>query len=384
MPESFRARLLGEEDAAAIGAFFRAAAWDLSATTDSARETLHMMAVENPFDPGEAPPTVGAFMGNRLVGFITSIPTRFWDGRTSRAGHWLKGYTVLEEYRNGLIAYLLLKEMLRHVGLAASLPASRPARELSIAVGMRDLGAVRDYLAPLRPARILRKLDVGRFEHLSKLSSDIGVMVKLAKVAPFSYVAGTAISLALAALRLPALISQLGLRVRLDARLPLAESLDGLWARAQLAPGCRTSRSAPYLRWRYEREPGPKYSFATAWRGAELVGLAVLAHPQRLDDSRIGGLGLGSVVDLVLDPRCPAALPAVLKQARRWAKTADYDALVLTSPHEELHRALFASGYVRIPGNIHLLIRDPLGAQGLSGNLNTWMVTRGDAWGDHL
>ena len=67
---------------------------------------------------------------------------------------------------------------------------------------------------------------------------------------------------------------------------------------------------------------------ASCWRQAELVGLAVLQHPERLDDPRLAGLLIGSVVDLVLDPRCPDALPSVPGAARRWARSLNYDALL--------------------------------------------------------
>src|SRR4029077_14877154 len=133
-----------------------------------------------------------------------------------------------------------------------------------------------------------------------------------------------------------------------------------------------------------ERGTPARYCFGSTWRGEEMMGVAVLAHPQRPDDSRIAGLGIGSVVDLVLDPDCPSALPGVLGAARRWARSANYDALLLTASHGALRGPLLRAGYLQMPGNIHLLLRDPGGRYGLSTNLDAWMVTRGDAWGDHV
>jgi len=384
MPEPLRVRRLGEEDAGSIAEFFRAAAWDPHATPEGAREMLRALAAENPFEPGKEPPTVGIFVGTRLAGFVTTIPTRFWNGKEHTAGHWLKGYTVLEEFRNGPIAYLLLKEMMKHVGLVASMPAQLGARQLSTALGMRDLGAVRDYITPLRPARILRKLDISRFEHLNALPSAVSVAVKVAKIPPFAYALGAVITGGLTALRLPSMVSARRVTTQLKEQLPGEAALDSLWTRAQRAKSHSATRSGAYLRWRYERSAQGRYCFASAWRGEDLVGLAVLAHPQRPDDSRIAGLGIGSVVDLVLDPDCPAALPGVLGVARRWARSANYDALLLTASHGALRGPLLRAGYLQIPGNIHLLLRDPGGRYGFSTDLDAWMVTRGDAWGDHL
>jgi hypothetical protein len=384
MPDPLIVRRLGEEDAGSIAEFFRAASWDPNATPEGTREMLQALAAKNPFEPGKEPPTVGVFVGTRLAGFVTTIPTRFWNGKEHKSGHWLKAYTVLEEFRNGPIAYLLLKEMMKHVSLVASMPAPLGARQLSTALGMRDLGAVRDYITPLRPARILRKLDISRFEHLSALSPAVSVAVKVAKFPPFAYVIGAVITVGLVALRLPSTLSARRVTIQLTEELPEEAALDGLWARAQRAKNHSATRSGVYLRWRYERSAQGHYCFASAWRGEDLVGLAVLAHPQRPDDTRIAGLGIGSVVDLILDPDRPEALPGLLAVARRWARSSSYDALLLTASHGALRGPLLRAGYLQMPGNIHLLLRDPGGKYGFSTDLDAWMVTRGDAWGDHV
>ncbi len=166
---------------------------------------------------------------------MTTIPTRFWNGKEHTAGHWLKGYTVLEEFRNGPIAYLLLKEMMKHVGLVASMPVPLGARQLSTALGMRDLGAVHDYITPLPPARILCKLDIGRFEHFNALPPAVSVAVKVAKIPPFAYALGAVITAGLTALRLPSMVSARRVTTQLKEQLPGEAALDSLWARAQRA-----------------------------------------------------------------------------------------------------------------------------------------------------
>jgi hypothetical protein len=384
VPETLRVRRLGEQDAASIAELFRAADWDHGATAEGIREMLRTAAIENAFEPGKEPPTVGAFLGTRLVGFITTIPTQFWNGEDYTPAHWLKALCVLEEHRNGPIAMLLMRGILKQVDLAASMPASPMARQLSVALGMLDLGAVRDYIEPLRPTRILRKLEFRRFEHLSRLPRAVSLATEVAKIPPFVYTIGAVISLGLTLLRLPSAWAGRQLTTQLDTRLSSEAALDSLWARARRIGSCSPARSSAYLRWRYERGGEGHYCFASAWRGDDMVGLAVLAPPRRADDSRIAGLGIGSVVDLLLDPNCPAALPSLLGVARRWGRAANYDALLLTASHRCLRGPLRRAGYFQMPGNIHLMLRDAGGKYGLSTDLDAWMVTRGDAWSDHL
>jgi GNAT superfamily N-acetyltransferase len=382
MPEPLKARRLGEADADAIAEFMRAAGWNANATPDGVREWLQRSAAQNPFEPGVGPPVAGVFIGPRLVACLTSIPTRFWNGREFAAAHWLKGFWVLEQYRDALIGFLLLKEMLKHVGIAASMPAALAPRQLSVALGMLDLGAVRNYITPLSIARILRRLD----PQLLKLNGvpAATALLKFAKIAPVAYAAEALISPCLMALRLPGALAARTLATRLGEQLPGEADLDSLWVRARSALSSCAARSGAYLRWRYEGGANSRYWFVSCWRRTELVGFAVLQHPERLDDPRLAGLAIGSVVDLVLDPGCSGALPAVLGAARRWGRSQNYDGLLLTLSHLALRSPVRKAGYMPMPGNIHLMLRDPGGGHELSPNIDDWMVTRGDAWSDHL
>ena len=157
MPEPLRARRLGETDAHAIAEFMRSAAWDANATPDGVREWLRTAAAQKSLRAWRAePPLVGAFVGPLLlVACLTSIPTRFWNGSEFASAHWLKGFWVLEQHRDGLIGYLLLKEMLKHVGIAvASMPGGRLRHDACVGRSgyVLDLGTVRNYIEPLRIA----------------------------------------------------------------------------------------------------------------------------------------------------------------------------------------------------------------------------------------
>jgi hypothetical protein len=383
MPESLRARRLGETDAATIAEFMRTAGWDANATSEGVGEWLRTSSSLNPFELGAEPPVVGIFVGQRLVACLTSIPTRFWNGTEFATAHWLKGFWVLEQYRDGLIGFLLLKEMLRHVGIAASMPAALMPRRLSVTLGMTDLGAVRNYMEPLRIARILRRLD----PHLLKLngvSNVASIALRFAKIPPVAYAADALINLYFWARRLPSRLAVRGLTTQLTEQLPSDAGLDTLWTRVRTAVSFCAERSAAYLKWRYERGAKGRYWFVLSWRGSDLVGLAVVQHPERHDDPRLAGLAIGTVVDVLIDPGCAGALPSVLEAARRWASSQNYDALLFTMSHRAFRAPVLRAGYIPMRGNIHVMLRDPGGKHGLSLNLDDWMVTRGDAWSDHL
>ncbi len=378
-----RVRLLGERDADSIAEFIRTAEWDPSATTEAARQMIRDAAEKNPFEPGVAPPRVGVFVGQRLVAYLTSIPASFWNGSQQVPGHWLKGFWVLPDYRNGPIGFLLLKEMLRNVGLAASMPAALVPRQLSVALGMRDLGAVSNYIQPLRMSRILAKLDLS-LAALNGLPAAVTAALRAVKLTPIRQSIGALVNSYIAAASCSSALVGRRLRSEWSKSLPEHTVLDDLWSRARGAGTCGGTRSGAYLRWRYPADAASQYSFATVWQDRRLAALVTLAAPQRLDDSRLQGLAIGSVVDLVFDPNIPHALAKALARARRWGRAQGYDALLFTASHHSLRGALRGAGYFRTPGNIHLLVRDKGGQSGLSPDLGQWSVTRGDAWSDHL
>src|SRR5690606_30220341 len=114
------------------------------------------------------------------------------------------------------------------------------------------------------------------------------------------------------------------------------------------------------------------------------VALVVVRKPERLDDPRLAGLRVGLVVDLLVDPVDTPAVIAGLLAARRWGRSARCDAVLLTLPQRDINRVARGLGFVKIPGNVHFLLRTPPGSATAPASLAGAWVTRGDAWGDDI
>lgn len=115
-------------------------------------------ASRNLAEPGAPPPTWIAIQDGRVLGFVTTIPVRFWDGETSLPAYWIKGLMVLPEYRQGPIGYAVLKAAVAALPRTGSLAVAAPARRLFTALGYTDLGAVSNWIRPLAAHRILANL----------------------------------------------------------------------------------------------------------------------------------------------------------------------------------------------------------------------------------
>jgi hypothetical protein len=58
--------------------------------------------------------------------------------------------------------------------------------------------------------------------------------------------------------------------------------------------------------------------------------------------------------------------------------------VLLTVSHRDLGCIARRLGFVKIPGNVHFLLRTPPGTAMAPATLENVWVTRGDAWGDDI
>lgn len=379
---AIRVTPLSEKDAPALRSFYRTA-WNSSGAENEPDEDAAAGSDSRPFPVGFPPPLVGVYSGERIIGHLGSIPTEFWDGQRNVGGHWLKGLMVLEQFRNGPFGYLLVKEMLKHVSLAAVMTVAPAARRLFEACGFKGFGTVPNYVAVIHPRKVLQAVDVARLG-LASLPKFMQLLLRVIKWGPIAWIAGTAGAAGLWLLDGANRLMCLGLRTRIQGNPPPAAEIEPLWLRLRERLALAPSRSGAYIEWRYARGNPGRYQFIEVRRRDELAGLVVVRRPERIDDPRLAGLRVGLIVDLIVDPADTAAVTAAFLAARKWARKAACDAVLLTISHLGVGRLVKRLGFVKIPGNVHFMLRVPPGAiDAPQGMERSWM-TRGDAWGDDI
>jgi hypothetical protein len=290
---------------------------------------------------------------------------------------------VLEQYRNGPIGYQLVKEMMKRVSLTAVMTVAPAARRLFQAVGFKDLGPVPNYITVIRPTRVLCALDVKRLG-LASLSRSLRLTLKVARWPPAAWLGGITASAGLCLLDMANHLSSLGLRAVATATLPSAAEIDALWHRLRPQLNLAPSRSGAYMEWRYLGGRPGRYEFIEVRKRGQLRALLVVRRPERVDDPRLAGLRLGLVVDLIVDPTDRGAVTAAFLGARSWGRKAACDAVLLTLSHLGVGRLVKRLGFVKIPGNVHFMLRAPAGALNAPQDTARSWLTRGDAWGDDI
>lgn len=370
------------EHAEALAAFFRVV-WDRNATAENVRAAQAEIEASNPFDPGARFPRFLFLSDGDALGHIGTIPTRFWNGNVEHSAHWYKGLMVHPEHRNGPVGYLVLKEAARHLGLSGALVVAEPARKLFKALGFIDAGAIANYLVVLRPARVLRALDIEAIG-LRGMPPWLPRAVRLAQRLGLASVTGVAAVGARALWRFARSTGTRDFDCREGLEAVSREDIDDLWRRARAGIAGAAVRDGGYISWRYDCGPLGTYEVATVRDGERLVGLAVVRKP-RPDgggDARLRGIKVATLSDILFPLEHEDAGMATLAAAESIARRAGADALLCSASHRTLTRLLPRCGYLRLPGNVHFLFRDPGNAHALPVALDDWWLTRGDADSD--
>lgn len=372
-----------DSHAAGIAEFIRAV-WTPSATTESVLASRIEGAARNEAEPGVAPPTWLAVRAGRVLGYVTTIPVRWWDGEQAVPAYWIKGLMVLPEFRNGPIGFSVMKAAAARLPRSAGLAVALPARRLFGALGYRDLGAIPNWIRPLAPGRIVGRLD---FDLLTGAGIpawarpviQIGRATGLAAL--FGWLGGVALRAAAAARRLPLQDLATG---PVDPPEASAE-VSALWARVRAGFPSGVVRDAQYLRHRYPAGPQEPYRWIAVRERDGLAGIAILRRPRDDGDPRLRGVRVATLVDMLYHPGHPRTGLALLGAVEAEARALGADAILATCSAPALAGVLRRQFYFPLSGNVHFLVRDVTGDRTTFGEgLTDWWLTRGDGNSDEV
>ncbi len=367
--------------AAAIAEFIREI-WTPTATADSVLAARRTGAEHNEAEPGVPPPTWLALRAGKVLGYVTTIPVRWWDGQREWPAYWIKGLMVLPEFRHGPVGYAVMKAAATSLPRSAGLAVALPARRLFGALGYADLGAIPNFIRPLSGGRMMSRLDLTAVG-IERLPTGAPAALRVAQASGVASAAGWMAGLALRGAALLGRLPALRLKCERAAEAPTAAALDALWMSARGSFPSGVVRDGRYLHERYPTGPDGPYLWLTARRHGVLAGVAILRRPRADGDPRLHGIRVATVVDLLYQIADAPACMALLGGAERAARGLSADALLVTSSCPTLQRLLRRQCYFPIGGNVHLLLRDVSGGDArLGAALRDWWLTRGDGNSD--
>ena len=377
MTTSVEVTRITSENSDAVAAFYRKA-WGSSATGDVVRRSRAEAARLNPTTPGADVPAVAYLREGEVIGHLGTIPTKFWNGKVEIQAHWLKGFMVLPEYQNGPVGYAILRELLKHVGTVASMVVAPAARRLLQAVGFVDYGVVPNYVCLLEPRRVARHVNIDAAG--VALPHSLRGMVHAAQR---TEILGYAVGAAAASVRAVGRLSTLPRRLITDCgNQPSKSSIDDLWVRARPDITAAAVRDGAMMQWHYAATAARQYETVTVRESAGRLVAVALVRRSEFTDSRLNGLRVMTISDLLFEPKEIDAGVAALAGAERAARAMGADALVCSTAHPAMTTALRRRAFWRQQGNLHLLVRDKDKGAQLPTAIEAWWLTRGDGNAD--
>ena len=370
------------EHAEALASFFRAV-WDPAATAEGVRRARQEEALHNPASGGDEPPTFLVLADDAPIGFVTTIAGRLWNGEEERIAYWLKGLMVLPEHRNGPVGFLVMKEAIRHLPCAFAMAVASPARRLFQGLKFTDLGAMPNRILLLNPGQVANRLDVGALG-LTGLPSWVPRALGVIRRTGIDRLGGLAVRAGRALWAGAASLGTLGMYIANECPAWEETEVDHLWEKMRRKVKAGQVRDGRFLHWRYRRREPHEYRLVTARRQGTLVAIAAVRLVEGEGDPRLRGLRVGTLSDLLFDPEQDGAGLAALAGAERLALRLGADALLCGATHPDMLRLLVRRGYLRIPGNVHVMVRDATGQRPLPQRLDQWWVTRGDGEADEV
>lgn len=320
----------------------------------------------------ERAPAVIAIQGDRIVGYLGTLPMRLWKNGREVDAHWFKGFMVVPEFRNGPIGFALVREAMKYVNDVAVLTVQAASWRLFQAAGLTLVGTVPNYLRLLRPARVAQTLDLARVP-LGRIPS---WAISSARVAQRVGVAGLGGAIAGLGASLAAGVRGAGESVTTSGMNGADAAMDATWAQMRDATRYAQARDAAYVRERYADESVFRCSCVSGKVGSAFT---MVRRPRAGGDERLSGLSVAVLSDLMAPLDQAGLILSAVRRAEDDARALGADAIVCSASHPSLGRLLKRRSWIQIPANLQFLMRVK---DAPPATLADWWLTRADGNSD--
>lgn len=336
-------------------------------------------------DTGQpSPPDAPTFVflkDEKIVGHVTTIPVQLSIPSGVKAAHWVVGFMVLPEYRNGLVGPLLIKKVNRELDCAMSLHVELPVLRILTGLKWVHKGMLPQYLRVMNAGGVVGNIQPSTVEAVT--AGGKGFFLRPYLSSRFVRWIGSA-GLALGQ-RLWWGMNCLARSKPIQADLQWEEAFDDsytlLWQSVAGQFGAALVRDRAALESRYGGKI-ERYRLLTCRRNGKLLGYCIVKLKQFANDRRMGNIKLGTIVDCLYDSRGPFVLHGLVAHVAQWARQEGVDALLCTASLTSLRQGLLRNGFFRIPGNLNFAYhsRSPSELEKIS--LDAWHLMRGDSDAD--
>ena len=329
------------------------------------------------------PPTFLFLKGEKAVGHVSTIPVQLWAGGEMRPAHWLVGFMVLPEFRNGLVGPLLIKEANRRLDIALSLHVESTVLRIMTGLKWVHKGVIPQYLRILNAIAVMQNLQLSGVDAISSTRGGVIGIVRswmqhplARRAAGWGLAMAQSLWVALMCLFRPGLMPH-----EVVEEEQFDESYTELWQGVSSHVQAALVRDQAYLKARYGSKM-KRYRLLACRNGKQLLGYCIIKMKAFEGDARMGNMKIGTIVDGLYDPNMPSTWQALLNAALLRFKQERTDVVLCTASLLSLRKVLVANGFVSIPGNLNFTYHSRTATPLDQISLESWHLMRGDSDAD--
>lgn len=318
-----------------------------------------------------------------VIGHIATAPVQLHSPSGTRAAHWVVGFFVLPEHRNGPIGPLLIKKVNDTLDLTLTLHVEEAPLNIFKGLGWKHSGIVPQFVYLQNAYSFFKNIRIDQLSFLQRHDSFLPNRIASAVTQPPSlFLVALCASTALTLWSLATLIRRPGRGSgSVVEEKTFDHGYDLLWQKVAPRYDTLVVRDRAYLEIRYARRM-KNYRLLAYRQNGELLGYCILKMKQFSNDVRMGSMRVATIVDCLFDPLDMRALQSLLSSAIRLCKQEACDALFCTASYAPLQKLLALNGFIRIPGNLNFAYFDKNHNLRPDLSLGSWHLMRGDSDAD--
>jgi hypothetical protein len=331
---------------------------------------------------GSAPrvnsPIVLFLKDEEVIGHIATLPVQLCCRSKTRSASWAVGFMVLPEHRNGPIGPLLVKKLNETLDLALTLHVEEAPLKIFKGLGWRHLGVIPQYVYLSDPYAFFKNIRIGRLSFLRKSRATAGPL----SLPIVQWFMSVCYSITLSLFSVAAILWKPHRPAgHIREEVAFDSSYDVLWQKVGGQFPAAVVRDRAYLQSRYGRKMKDYRLLAHRFNN-ELLGYCIVKIKRFSNDTRMGNMRVGTIVDCLFDPTDAPTLQSLLTGAAQLCRSEKVAAIFCTASFRPLQRLLSLNGFIRIPGNLNFACHDKAGFVPSSLALESWHLMRGDSDAD--
>lgn len=331
----------------------------------------------------QAAPTFLFLKEEKVIGHVATIPVRLSTVSGVVSAHWIVGFMVLPEYRNGLVGPLLIKEVNRVLDCALSLHVEAPVLRILTGLQWVHKGVLPQYLRVLNAEEVMKNLQLSSTGSMGPDAKRWVSLLRSQRGNAFSRWIGS-IGLAYGQMLWSGLTFLLrAARVQAEVREEhgFDESYTELWQSVAGQFQAAIVRDQASLQARFGRRLD-RYRLLACRQGNRLMGYCILKMKSFSNDLRMMNMKVGTIVDCLYDPAVPSILQSLMTHASQCFERENAHVILCTASLRSIRRVLLTNGFFRIPGNLNFAYHNRLPTAIDQVSIECWHLMRGDSDAD--